>query len=255
MAVDKLVDSTQLDADLTSVANAIRTKGGTSASLAFPADFVSAVEAIPTGGGGWTTDGIADGTEPSGAISISGTSIIGYAFCNRGGITDVHGPNVTTVGNYAFAYAAGLEVVRLDAWEGTTSTNNYIFGYAGSASKTIIILPSLVNFGSRMFARGYFKAIDIGPNSSGSINADTFYTNSAAQTVGTLILRRTSAVVTATSTDAIKGLRDVYVPSALIASYEQASNWSTRVTGGYITFHAIEGSIYETQYADGTPIT
>lgn len=52
MAVDKLVDSTQLDADLTSVANAIRTKGGTSADLAFPAGFVSAVQAIPTGGGG-----------------------------------------------------------------------------------------------------------------------------------------------------------------------------------------------------------
>ena len=51
MAVDKLVDSTQLDADLTSVANAIRTKGGTSAQMAFPAGFVSAVEAIPTGGG------------------------------------------------------------------------------------------------------------------------------------------------------------------------------------------------------------
>lgn len=51
MAVDKLVDSTQLDTDLTSVANAIRTKGGTSASLAFPADFVSAIGAISTGGG------------------------------------------------------------------------------------------------------------------------------------------------------------------------------------------------------------
>lgn len=49
MSVDKLVDSTQLDADLTSVANAIRTKGGTSASLAFPADFVSAIAAIPSG--------------------------------------------------------------------------------------------------------------------------------------------------------------------------------------------------------------
>ena len=48
MAVDKLVDSTQLDADLTSVANAIRTKGGTSAQMAFPAGFVSAVNAIPT---------------------------------------------------------------------------------------------------------------------------------------------------------------------------------------------------------------
>ena len=51
MSVDKLVDSTQLDSDLTSVANAIRTKGGTSASISFPAGFVSAINAIPTGGG------------------------------------------------------------------------------------------------------------------------------------------------------------------------------------------------------------
>lgn len=36
-------------ADLTSVANAIRTKGGTSEQLAFPVGFVSAVEAIETG--------------------------------------------------------------------------------------------------------------------------------------------------------------------------------------------------------------
>jgi len=51
MAVDRLVDSAQLNADLTSVANAIRTKGGTSGQLAFPAGFVSAVQAIPTGSG------------------------------------------------------------------------------------------------------------------------------------------------------------------------------------------------------------
>lgn len=49
MAVDKLVDSTQLDTDLTSIANAIRTKGGTSAQLAFPAEFVSAIGAISGG--------------------------------------------------------------------------------------------------------------------------------------------------------------------------------------------------------------
>ena len=51
MAVDKLVDSYRLDTDLTSVANAIRTKGGTSASLAFPSGFVTAIGNIPTGGG------------------------------------------------------------------------------------------------------------------------------------------------------------------------------------------------------------
>lgn len=38
-------------ADLTIIANAIRTKGGTSAQLAFPAGFVSAIGAIPSGGG------------------------------------------------------------------------------------------------------------------------------------------------------------------------------------------------------------
>ena len=51
MALDKLVDSAQLDSDLASVANAIRTKGGTSADLAFPVDFISAIGNIPSGGG------------------------------------------------------------------------------------------------------------------------------------------------------------------------------------------------------------
>ena len=37
--------------DLTSIADAIRTKGGTAASLTYPAGFVSAINAIPTGGG------------------------------------------------------------------------------------------------------------------------------------------------------------------------------------------------------------
>lgn len=52
MAVDKLVDSTQLDGNLTSVANAIRAKSGGSGQLAFPAGFVSEIGNIPSGGGG-----------------------------------------------------------------------------------------------------------------------------------------------------------------------------------------------------------
>ena len=52
MSADKLVDSTQLDNDLTSVANAIRAKSGGSGQLAFPAGFVSEIQAIPSGGGG-----------------------------------------------------------------------------------------------------------------------------------------------------------------------------------------------------------
>lgn len=37
------------DTELTSIADAIRTKGGTSASLVYPSGFISAIEAIPTG--------------------------------------------------------------------------------------------------------------------------------------------------------------------------------------------------------------
>ena len=38
--------------DLTKVASAIRAKGGTSAQLIYPDGFVSAINAIETGGGG-----------------------------------------------------------------------------------------------------------------------------------------------------------------------------------------------------------
>ena len=89
MAVDKLVDSTQLDADLTSVANAIRTKGGTSASLAFPAGFVQAIGDIPSGGGGYTLKDVLEvgAAGVTGDISYSGNSLPPFAFVNNIGLT------------------------------------------------------------------------------------------------------------------------------------------------------------------------
>ena len=52
MANYKVVDADQLDADLKTVADAIREKGGTTDELAFPDGMATAVEAIQTGGGG-----------------------------------------------------------------------------------------------------------------------------------------------------------------------------------------------------------
>ena len=49
MALDKVIDSAALDADLLTVANAIRAKGGTSEKLTFPSGFVSALSAISDG--------------------------------------------------------------------------------------------------------------------------------------------------------------------------------------------------------------
>lgn len=47
-----MADYLVTDTELTSIANAIRTKGGTQAQLSFPTDFVSAINAISGGGGG-----------------------------------------------------------------------------------------------------------------------------------------------------------------------------------------------------------
>lgn len=68
MAVDKLVDSAQLNSDLTSVANAIRAKSGGSSQLAFPAGFVSEIGNIQTGGGGGAS-------YSSGSITLSSNSL------------------------------------------------------------------------------------------------------------------------------------------------------------------------------------
>ena len=51
MALDKVVDSAALDAQLTSIADAIRSKGGTTDQLTL-AGMVDAINAIQTGGGG-----------------------------------------------------------------------------------------------------------------------------------------------------------------------------------------------------------
>ena len=46
----------------------------------------------------------------------------------------------------------------------------------------------------------------------------------------------------------------LYVPSSLISEFQSADNWSTILGYENNQILSIEGSIYETQYADGTPI-
>ena len=50
MATYKVVDADQLNADMSSVADSIRTKGGTTDALAWPDGYKTAIEEIQTGG-------------------------------------------------------------------------------------------------------------------------------------------------------------------------------------------------------------
>ena len=80
-----MATKTVQDSSLTAVANAIRAKTGGTADLQFPAEFVSAIAAIPSGGGGISIDW-ADVTEVTiGANSVTNTSGVqtyfsGYTF-------------------------------------------------------------------------------------------------------------------------------------------------------------------------------
>lgn len=78
MAYDKVVDSASLDSKLTQVADAIRTKGNTSADLQFPSGFISAIQAIQTGTELQIIVTVTSGatvTATKGSLSVSGTSV------------------------------------------------------------------------------------------------------------------------------------------------------------------------------------
>lgn len=80
MAYDKVVDSASLDSKLTQVADAIRTKGNTSADLQFPSGFISAIQAIQTGTELQIIVSVASGatvTATKGSKVVSGTAVNG----------------------------------------------------------------------------------------------------------------------------------------------------------------------------------
>ena len=220
MAVDKLVDSTQLDSDLTSVANAIRTKGGTSASLAFPADFVSAIAAIPTGGGG---DAIIR------QIVALGTNGLRYASIGETAFFE----SLTNLGEHCLA---NLPETKILVFPATTGSSRY--PYSDNA---------------------LLEKVDVGPSFNSTFLAWYF---SEDKKLTEIILRMSSVKtlenincfnLTPFASNGTGGT--LYVPQSLISTYQSASNWSTILGYAHNSIVAIEGSYYETHYADGTVIS
>lgn len=182
MSVDKLVDSTQLDSDLTSVANAIRTKGGTSAQLAFPAGFVSAVEAIPTGGGtnkryiikdGEIQDGFtfqvnspsAISEDPNGFFKLSVTGNA-YGFCYA---------NNVDFSNFKYIVTEFYVTSKISGWSYGEFGNNRIVpsisagsGNASSGDNTNVVYYDCLGNGTGNIRERY-SIVNIESLSSGHI--------------------------------------------------------------------------------------
>lgn len=229
MAIDKAVDSTQLNSDLTSVANAIRTKGGTSASLAFPAGFVSAIDAIPTGGGGFD---FFDLSQPSGALSSTVTSIPQYCINGRTGITSISLPNLIEIPTRGFYGCASVQ--HVDCGVATVASYaQHLFYGCSSLQGFVLKCPSNK---ARTIAMEVFRGCSslqyLDLMISGTSQTNGFY---GCSNLTILVLRRSDAVAALaninwfTNTPFASGGSGgtLYVPASLVSTYESASNWST----------------------------
>lgn len=173
--------------DLISVADAIRTKGGTTAQLVYPSGFVSAINAIDTGGGGGRDEEaeaalISDvGTNfPETYKNTVATKIRNICFNSYTKLVSVEFPVVTSVGVQAFQNCTSLKKADFSV---LTNINIWAFNVCRALEALIIRTNSVCTLaGTNAFA-----------NNSG-IAAGTGY---------------------------------VYVPSALVDSYKSATNWST----------------------------
>lgn len=248
------------DTDLTAVANAIRTKGGTSAQLAFPAGFVSAVEAIPTGGGGATVDDVATGAFPSGDITLSVLPTRLYAFIGYSSIHKVTATYNSPDGEAAtnlFQLSSITEFIAHNALKISTSW------FFKCANLTKVTAPKSTWYDYQAFAECVnLEVADLG---TGMINRGRVFTG--CKKLNTLILRSTSLCTLGNVNNfdqspfhpaggtGITGTGTLYVPASLVDTYKTATNWSTLYSDGTMDVQQIEGSIYENAYADGTTIT
>lgn len=205
------------------------------------------------GGGEDTLKALLDNTLTDFEYSGSGVITQGL-FSNKTTLKNIKLSGVTLNGTAQFLGCTNLERARLDgvASLGTNAT----FQNAGkNATKLVIVLPSATSCPPDCFRGCNVNAvIDFGPNFT-SMGNRSFYNNGF---VGTLILR-SATVVTCGNSNAIDALvrgknATVYVPQALISTYQTDTNWSLAYAAG-VTFTAIEGTTYETHYADGTAIS
>lgn len=269
MAVDKLVDSAQLDADLTAVADAIRTKGGTSTALAFPSGFVNAIDAIETGGGSSSYSDMVNAfakKEISGDIVLD-SSVTGFPhqyFMQEQPITSFRGDGIVRLENYSFARCTALTSIHFPSLTVLYAAQCFI----GCSALTMACFPKLGTGSTKYFYSSTFmncsslQIADLGVlgETSRGLNSQEF---KGCSNLKTLILRKSDGICPlgnincfqSSAFDSTGTGGTLYVPQAQIANYQAATNWSTILGYANNQILPIEGSIYETQYADGTPIT
>lgn len=191
------------------------------------------------------------------AVSVNNSRItsLGYmAFSSCTELVSVSLPNLVSVtGSHIFNNCNKLSSVYFPKLEGTVTQ------LLTSSSLTTLALPMVNGLANSAVMCSNLQAIDLGrTDGNGGISAGNFNGDTAL----TVIVLRRNSVVDLQRLNEIEGTPfgangsggTLYVPSALKTAYESATNWSTLLAYPNNNIEAIEGSIYEDQYVDGTPV-
>ncbi len=157
-------------------------------------------------------------------VSLPNATYISPSCFYGGAITNAIFPSLTHIGKNAFAQCISLQK---------------------------FIAPSFSSALGATMCNGCWilECADLG--SATSIPANCF---NACYALATVIIRKTDDICTLANVSGfastpIRGYNSltgtIYVPSALISTYQTATNWSTVYGEGYVTFSALEGSAYE----------
>ena len=269
-----------VNSKMTAIADAIRGKTGGTSPLTLD-QMATAIAKIQTGGGGdemyiaLSNDTLTDYSLPSGVNSVRAYLFAGSKNLKTADLSalDVNGGG--TIGSSAFYQCEKLESVVFPSDQAVGSWVSWIGSRAFSGCKSLkeVYIPTPGTFGSpatylfenctaltefvaplirTSTTSGMFKgcsALTLVDVMGGGLG-QTYFERCSSLT--TLVLRN-DTVVTLANINAFQGTPfasggtggTVYVPAALIESYQTATNWSTLYAAGTCNFVAIERSEYE----------
>lgn len=192
--------------------------------------------------------------ETTGASDTNLSDAVGTLVAGYGGGGDSVAAVMKSIGAECFRY---MQLPETLIFPNVTGLEMRCFG--GTTGLKTLVLPAVTSLTSYPLADNtVIQTIDFGANTP------TFsdYSFSGNSSLTTLILRKTSGVIALGNLNAFANspFRNggsggtIYVPSSLISAYQSANNWSTILGYANNSIQAIEGSYYETHYADGTVI-